>query len=55
MASIPEQFTESSLQHQLQSARSLKQQLQQQPQALHSGIEALDRCFEQIKPGDLVE
>jgi len=55
MASIPEQFTESSLQHQLQSARSLKQQLQQQPQALHSGIEALDRCFEQIKPGALVE
>ncbi len=26
-----------------------------QPQELHSGIEALDECFNQIKPGDLVE
>lgn len=55
MAVLPAQFTEASLQRQLQSARSLKQQLQNQPQELHSGIEALDECFKQIKPGDLVE
>jgi len=55
MASLPAQFTETSLQQQLQSARSLKQQLQNQPQELHSGIEALDECFKQIKPGDVVE
>lgn len=55
MASLPVQFTDSSLQQQLQSARALKQQLLNQPQELHSGIEALDECFKQIKPGDLVE
>jgi hypothetical protein len=55
MASLPAQFTASSLQQQLQSARSLKQQLQNQPGELHSGIAALDECFRQIKPGDLVE
>ena len=55
MASIPAQFTDTDLQQQLQSARSLKQQLQQQPQELHSGIDALDECFSQIKPGDLIE
>ena len=53
MASIPLRFTDQSLQQQLQSARSLGQ-LQTGP-ALHSGIEALDDCFSQIKAGDLVE
>ena len=55
MAALPAQFAETSLQQQLQSARSLKLQLQNQPQELHSGIEALDECFQQIKPGDLIE
>ena len=55
MASFPAQFTDHSIQQQLQSARALRQQLQNQPQALSSGIEALDECFTQIKPGDLVE
>ena len=55
MASLPAQFIDTSLQQQLQSARSLKDELLQQPQVLHSGIDALDECFTQIKPGDLVE
>jgi hypothetical protein len=55
MASLPAQFADSSLQQQLQSARSLKQQLSKQPQALYSGIEALDDCFKQVRPGDLIE
>ena len=55
MASLPAQFTDISLQLQLQSARSLKDDLLHQPQELHSGIDALDECFAQIKPGDLVE
>ena len=55
MASLPAQFTDQSIQQQLQSARALKQQLQNQSQVLHSGIEALDQCFAQIRPGDLVE
>ncbi len=55
MASLPVQFTDSSLQQQLQSARALKQQILNQPQELYSGIEALDDCFKQVRPGDLVE
>lgn len=55
MASLPAQFTDASLQQQLQSARMLKQQMSVQPQALYSGIEALDDCFKQVRPGDLVE
>ncbi|MCG8419024.1 MAG: hypothetical protein MJE77_13890, partial [Proteobacteria bacterium] len=55
MASIPAQFTETSLRRQLQSARSLEQRLQAGPQTLYSGIEALDACLSRIKPGDLVE
>jgi hypothetical protein len=55
MASLPAQFADSSLQQQLQSARSLKRQLSKQPQALYSGIEALDDCFKQVRPGDLIE
>ncbi|MCP4388024.1 MAG: hypothetical protein GY802_07000, partial [Gammaproteobacteria bacterium] len=55
MASLPAQFTDSSLQQQLQSARALKQQILNQPQELYSGIEALDDCFKQVRPGDLVE
>lgn len=55
MASIPAQFDDTSLQQQLKSARLLKQELLEQPQALHSGIEALDDCVRQVRPGDLVE
>ncbi len=55
MASIPAQFADPSLQQQLQSARALKTRLQQQSQVLHSGIAALDECFAQVGPGDLVE
>ena len=33
----------------------LKQQMLEQPQELHSGIEALDECMSQIRAGDLVE
>jgi len=55
VASLPLQFTDASLQRQLQSARALKLRLENQSQALHSGIEALDECFANIGPGDLVE
>lgn len=55
MASIPLQFTDTSLQQQLQSARSLKHQQSEQSPVLASGIEALDECFADIRPGDLVE
>ncbi len=55
MASIPAQFADASLQQQLKSARLLKQQMQQQSQELHSGIEALDECVSHVRPGDLVE
>ena len=54
MASLPAQFTDTSLQQQLQSARSLNPMADQEP-VLQSGIEALDDCFTQIKPGDLIE
>ena len=55
MASLPQKFTDTTLQQQLQSARSLKQQLDQQEPLLQSGINALDECFTQVKPGDLIE
>ena len=55
MASIPAQFADSSLAQQLESARVLKQRLGQQSQALHSGIDTLDECVAQVRPGDLVE
>ncbi|MCP4874387.1 MAG: hypothetical protein GY896_02780 [Gammaproteobacteria bacterium] len=55
MATLPVQFTDTRLQQQLKSARSLKDELSHQSQELQSGIDALDECFEQIKPGDLIE
>lgn len=55
MASLPTQFTDASLQQQLQSARSLKNDLSHQSQELLSGIDALDECFARVKPGDLIE
>ena len=55
MASLPAQFTDASLQQQLQSARSLKDDLSHQSQQLLSGIDALDECFAGVKPGDLIE
>ena len=55
MASLPTQFTDTSLQQQLQSARSLKNDLSHQSQELLSGIDALDECFARVKPGDLIE
>ena len=55
MASIPAQFTDTSLLQQLQSARSLNDELLDQPQELVSGIDVLDECFAQVRPGDLVE
>lgn len=54
MASIPAQFTDVSLQQQLQSARMLGQSMQQE-RPLHSGIDLLDDCFSCIKPGDVIE
>jgi hypothetical protein len=55
MTSVPAQFTATSLQQQLKSARSLKDEISLQAQPLQSGIDALDECFAQIRPGDLVE
>lgn len=55
MASLPSQYTDASLQQQLQTARLLKNNLADQSQLLQSGIDALDDCFAQVKPGDLVE
>ena len=55
MASLPAHFTDASLQQQLQSARSLKNDLSHQSQELLSGIDALDECFAGVKPGDLIE
>lgn len=55
MASLPAQFTDASLQQQLQSARSLKNNLSHQSPELLSGIDALDECFARVKPGDLIE
>ncbi|MHC4857244.1 MAG: hypothetical protein ACYTBY_05495 [Planctomycetota bacterium] len=55
MASLPSQFTDVSLQQQLQSARSLKNELSHQSQELVSGIDALDESFARVKPGDLIE
>jgi hypothetical protein len=55
MASLPAQFGDRSLQQQLQSARSLENELSSRQQVLHSGIEALDECCKHVRPGDLVE
>lgn len=55
MASLPAQFADASLQQQLKSARSLKDDLSHQSQELLSGIDALDECFARVKPGDLIE
>ena len=55
MASLPAQFADHSLQQQLQSARSLKDDRLSEPQLLHSGIGALDDCFRHTRPGDLIE
>ena len=55
MASIPAQFTDHSLQQQLQSARSLKHEQASRTPLLHSGIEALDELFQHAVPGDLIE
>ena len=55
MASLPAHFTDASLQQQLQSARSLKNDLSHQSQELLSGIDVLDECFASVKPGDLIE
>ena len=55
MASLPAHFTDASLQQQLQSARSLKNDPSHQSQELLSGIDALDECFARVKPGDLIE
>ncbi len=55
MASLPAQFTDNNLQQHLQSARALKRGQSEHTQALHSGIDALDDCFRQVGPGDLVE
>ena len=60
MASLPAQFADHSMQQQLQSARSLKNRSlkngkSSEAQLLHSGIDALDDCFRQTRPGDLIE
>ncbi|MDH3633505.1 MAG: hypothetical protein OES20_02260 [Gammaproteobacteria bacterium] len=55
MASLPSQYKDASLQQQLQTARLLKDNLADQSQVLQSGIDVLDECFAQVKPGDLVE
>jgi hypothetical protein len=55
MASLPAQFTDHSLQQQLQSARALKDGQAGRTPPLHSGIEALDELFRHTRPGDLIE
>jgi len=55
MASLPAQFVDHSLQQQLQSARSLKDDQGSSTPLLHSGIEALDELFRHTRPGDLIE
>lgn len=55
MASIPAQFTDSSLSGHLVSARLLNPLASREDQLLRSGIESLDRHFAAIKPGDLIE
>ena len=55
MASLPAQFTDHSLQQQLQSARSLKDGQGSGSPLLHSGIAALDELFRHTRPGDLIE
>ena len=55
MASIPLQFSDTSLSDHLVSARQLTSISPDQNQLLHSGIEPLDRVFAEVKPGDLIE
>ncbi|MCH8105603.1 MAG: hypothetical protein IIC58_08895 [Proteobacteria bacterium] len=55
MASIPVQFSDTSLSDHLVSARLLSPTRSDQGQLLHSGIESLDRVFARVKPGDLIE
>jgi len=55
MASIPAQFADSSLSGHLVSARLLNPLAPREDQLLRSGIESLDRHFDAIKPGDLIE
>ncbi len=55
MAAFPVQFSDTSLADHLISARLLNPVNSDQGQLLHSGIEALDRIFAGIKPGDLIE
>jgi len=55
MASLPAQFTDHSLQQQLQSARSLKDGQGSGSPLLHSGIAALDELFRHTRHGDLIE
>jgi hypothetical protein len=55
MASLPAQFTDHSLQQQLQSARALQDGQAGRTPPLHSGIAALDELFRDTRPGDLIE
>lgn len=55
MASLPIQFNDSKLEQHLKSARMLKQPAAVPGATMQSGIELLDECFADIKPGDVVE
>ncbi|MFT5217977.1 MAG: hypothetical protein ACI9LO_000349 [Planctomycetota bacterium] len=55
MASLPIQFNDCKLEQHLKSARMLKQPVTAQGAMMQSGIELLDECFADIKPGDVVE
>ena len=55
MASLPAQFTDPSLEGQLQSARALGFSQKREHPVLRSGIDALDECVAQVRPGDLIE
>ncbi len=55
MASIPPQFADTRLQQQLTTARGLRDRLERSSPELYSGITALDECFADVRPGDLVE
>ena len=54
MASIPAQFADPDLKHQLISARKLDTGFSNSPE-LYSGNSQLDELFATVKPGDLVE
>ena len=55
MASIPPQFADASLQQQLTTARGLRDRFDRGSPELYSGIAALDECFADVRPGDLIE